>query len=261
MNAPGRMHIPFALAPVLKAYNEWLDRHKNLMRKPELEECKFVATYLRPDDRSENDPTQHWVFLRYTTNKRDVVWGVFYGLRLLFIDKRRQYQELRGSAKKQWKDDVGTRLLHSDLATLIKQRYPGIDLENNIWPGRASARPHWWPVLGERWPGSPGDGKRFHAFDKVAGFVEYGSRKRKRTCKSSSEPQKQPQGDGSGNSPKKLDIVFGASKGLDTFNSKQQDVGNTPWNELEIEGLQEIQADESPNSNQEKIEEKFDIVS
>ncbi|KAG9258727.1 uncharacterized protein F5Z01DRAFT_215655 [Emericellopsis atlantica] len=258
MNPSGGMHIPSALAPVHKAYNEWLDHHKGLMRKPELEECKFVAAYLRPDDRSENDPTQHWVFLRYTTNKRDVVWGVFYGLRLLYIDKRRQYQELRGSAKRKWKDDVGTKLLRSDLATLIKQRYPGIDLEYNTWPGRAPARPHWWPILGERWSGSPGDGKRFHAFNKVAGFVEHKDKKRKRTCNISGVPQKQIRGDGSDNSPKKLDTT--ASNGPDAFKSKQQDVGNSSWNEIESEGLQEIKADEGPTSGQATFDEKFDTI-
>ncbi|KAG9258728.1 uncharacterized protein F5Z01DRAFT_215758 [Emericellopsis atlantica] len=135
------------LPPVARAYQDWLNKYALEMKQPEINECHFILRKLATTSGPPKpNLSLHPIWKHYMTDKDgDIVWGVFYALRLLYIDKR---SELRGSGD----FEVGNRqiaekrLLQSPLARKIKERYPNVNLREAVWPGPAPPRPESWDI-------------------------------------------------------------------------------------------------------------------
>ncbi|KAI6778206.1 uncharacterized protein J7T54_000015 [Emericellopsis cladophorae] len=151
------------LPPVARAYQHWLDKYALDMNQPEINECMFILRKLA----TTSDPPKanlglHPIWKHYMTDKLgDVVWGVFYALRLLYVDNR---SELRGSDNFEEGNRriAENRLMQSPLARKIKQRYPNVNLRKAIWPGPAPPRPESWVISEHQSVSSQKTQKRKH---------------------------------------------------------------------------------------------------
>ena len=135
------------LPPVARAYQDWLDKYAPEMGQPELNECNFILRNLATTSGPPKaNLSLHPIWKHYMTDKiGDVVWGVFYALRLLYIDKRPELR-VSGDAEVGIRQIGEKRLMQSPLARKIKERYPNVNLREADWPGPAPPRPESWDI-------------------------------------------------------------------------------------------------------------------
>ncbi|UPK95149.1 hypothetical protein LCI18_006084 [Fusarium solani-melongenae] len=77
-------------------------------------------------------------------NKRDFDWGLWLVLRVIYYDV---HQDPKAQQKRH-------TFQQGDACQLIRQRYPGVDVLRDNVPPTFPPRPHSWPSLGSRGPGS-----------------------------------------------------------------------------------------------------------
>jgi hypothetical protein len=133
------------LSLIIQAYEKWFSTHKAEMEQSERNECNFVLDQLTTSSR--NAPvflSKHPIWRHYVVQEEgDLVWGVFYALRLIYIDLRSHTRTL-GDVDRGICEAAERQLIGGRLARMIKDRYPQVDLRETVWPGPAPPRPESW---------------------------------------------------------------------------------------------------------------------
>lgn len=148
--------------PVIDKYDAWYRTHAPNMNSAERIECQYAINIVDPCSRKNawRRPSDHPIHSKYVTNyERDLVYGVYYLHRLIYIDCRHELLKNKAVVDEQQGTEPDPKLpwvvsaKDGRLRGMIKERYgTSFDLDGDSWPGVPPPRPDHWEKIGSKPP-------------------------------------------------------------------------------------------------------------